>query len=84
VCTSGYSAQRISTVTSILLHRAAAGETGPPVANVTFGPDHVGCVVVDSPSAASMVLAMPAGHYLELSTIQFPDGAVRGQLVPTT
>jgi hypothetical protein len=82
VCTSGYTAQRISTVTSILLHRAAAGAAGPAVADVTFGPDHGGCVVVDPTSAASMILAIPGGHYLEVSTVQFPNGAVRGQLGP--
>ena len=82
VCTSDYTAQRISTVTSIRLHRAAAGESGPAVADLTFGPDHIGCVVVDPPSAASMILALPAGHYVEVTTTQFPTGAVRGQLSP--
>lgn len=84
VCTSGYTAQRISTVTSIRLHRADAGENGPGIADLTFGPDHAGCVVVDPASAAAMIVALPAGHYLEISTIQFPNGAVRSQLNPGT
>ncbi len=82
VCTSDYSAQRISTITAISLHQAVAGQTGPAVTNLTFGPDHVGCVVVAPRSAASMILAIPTGHYVEITTGQFPNGAVRGQLDP--
>ncbi|MBT8246751.1 MAG: CHRD domain-containing protein [Acidimicrobiia bacterium] len=82
VCTSDYTSQRISTVASIRLHRADPGETGPAVADLTFGPDHVGCAIVRPQSVASMILATPAGHYVEISTTQFPNGAVRGQLSP--
>ena len=84
VCTSDYTAERISTVTTIRLHQAMAGEIGPIVTDLTFGSDHVGCVVVSPRAAASMILAIPAGHYLEIRTIQFPNGAVRGQLFSAT
>jgi hypothetical protein len=84
VCTSDYTAERISTVTAIRLHQATAGQSGPVVTDLTFGSGHVGCVVVSPRAAASMILAIPAGHYLEIRTIQFPNGAVRGQLFSDT
>lgn len=80
VCMSGYSAARITTVTSIGLHRADPGSNGPLVANLTLEPDRTGCVVVDPLVAASRVLAVPGGHYVQISTVQYPLGAVRAQL----
>ena len=61
-----------------------AGESGPVVTDLTFGSSHIGCVVVSPRAAASMILAIPAGHYVEIGTIQFPNGAVRGQLLSAT
>ncbi len=80
VCASSYTAQRVATATSIGLYSAGAGLNGPQVVDLTFGPDHSGCAVVTPRSAASMVLAIPADHYLQVNTAQFPAGAVRTQL----
>ncbi|NNC90943.1 MAG: CHRD domain-containing protein [Acidimicrobiia bacterium] len=79
VCLESFSAERIGPVTLIGLYAAGAGGDGPLVADVTFGPGHDGCTTV-IPSAAAMVLATPAGYYTQVSTTQFPDGAVRAQL----
>ncbi len=79
-CVTSYAAERISTVTSIGLYSADEGLTGPLVANLTFGTDHLGCVVLTPRAAASIVLATPTNHYLQIRTIQFPGGAVRAQL----
>lgn len=79
-CVTAYGAQRISTVVSIALYEAPAGQTGPRVADLTFGPEHLGCTTIDPRSAATMVVALPAGHYVQMNTSQFPAGAVRAQL----
>lgn len=79
-CVLSYSAQRVAPVTSIDLYQAGAGATGPRLADLTFGPDHIGCVAISPLSAATMVVAFPSGHYVQLATSQFPDGAVRSQL----
>ena len=79
-CVLSYSAQRIAAVTSIGLHQAPAGADGPLVADLTFGPDHIGCLAISPSSAATMAVAFPAGHYVQLATVQFPGGAVRSQL----
>jgi hypothetical protein len=80
LCLAGYEAQRISTVTSIGLYRASASETGPRVADLTLAPDHTGCVVIEPSTAAARVLATPTEHYVQVTTAQFPSGAVRAQL----
>ncbi|MDH3605413.1 MAG: CHRD domain-containing protein [Acidimicrobiia bacterium] len=80
LCVSSYNAQRVSTVTSLGLYSGGEGQAGPLVADLTFGPDHLGCVVLTPRSAASIVLASPGNHYLQLNTVQFPAGAVRAQL----
>lgn len=80
LCVTSFSAQRISTVTSVGVYKAEAGQTGPLVANLTFGADHLGCVTVSPRSAATIMLATPGNHYLQVNTVQFPGGAVRAQL----
>jgi hypothetical protein len=79
-CITSYAAQRIGAVTRIGLYSAPEGVNGPLVTDLTFGPEGTGCTTVTPRSAAAMVLATPPGHYIQVSTTQFPNGAVRAQL----
>jgi hypothetical protein len=79
-CLTGFTAQRLSAVTLIALHRAGAGVSGPRIADLTLAPRHAGCVVVEPRTAATRVLATPLEHYVQVNTTQFPNGAVRAQL----
>ncbi len=80
VCVSSYVAQRITAATSITVYNGAPGQEGPMVADLTFGADHTGCLVVSPRSAAAIMIASPINHYVQVNTTQFPNGAVRGQL----
>jgi hypothetical protein len=80
ICITSYASQRIDRVIRLGLYAANQGVTGPLVVDATFGPNHTGCTTVTPRSAAAMVLATPPGHYIQVSTAQFPNGAVRAQL----
>lgn len=73
-------------VTALHLHAGARGSEGPisipffndqhfPGAQHTFS----GCAH-SSPDQTNAVINNPAGFYLNVHSIQFPDGAIRGQL----
>ncbi|HVR42700.1 MAG TPA: CHRD domain-containing protein [Thermoanaerobaculia bacterium] len=72
----------IDAPTAAHIHVGAAGTDGNVV--VDFQPSFVagtatGTVSGDASTVAA-ILASPAGHYVNVHTSQFPDGAVRGQL----
>lgn len=66
------------------IHRGAAGEGGDVVVPFDFAPDATGnavsCVVVDAALLAE-IAQNPAGFYVNVHTTDFPDGAVRGQIL---
>ena len=69
-------------ITAAHIHRAAAGSVGPPViALTTPGADghSQGCVAVDE-ALARHVANAAHDFYVNIHTIAFPNGAVRGQL----
>ncbi|MBT8201746.1 MAG: CHRD domain-containing protein [Acidimicrobiia bacterium] len=76
ICFDNLQTQRIGTVESVGVYRAPAGEDGPSVAVLSAA---AGCTIV-TPTTASMLLALPAEHYVQATTGQYPDGAVRAQL----
>ena len=66
------------------IHEGEAGVAGdvvvplftePPTAEMT------GCVQDVDPAIVAAIIADPAAYYVNIHTEQFPDGAVRGQLV---
>lgn len=65
------------------IHTGTAEESGGVLVDlqITTAEDGMidSCVDVD-PATAEEITADPAGHYLNLHTADFPDGAVRGQL----
>jgi hypothetical protein len=74
-------------VTMAHIHTGAAGVAGgvvvplftePPTAEMT------GCVQDVDPATVAAITGDPAAHYVNIHTEQYPDGAVRGQLVVAT
>lgn len=75
----------IGPATAAHIHRGAAGVNGPPVVNLD-PPDNDGdeddCDRVGD-ALADEIQANPAGFYVNVHTADFPDGAIRGQLMPS-
>jgi hypothetical protein len=77
-------AQGIGPVTAAHIHRGAAGIDGPPIVNFdpTFsGGGATGSVPGITQSVINEIIANPAGYYVNVHTTEFPNGAIRGQLV---
>ena len=75
--------QDIGAVTAAHIHRGAAGVNGPPV--VTLSPpdddnDSDDCDVV-ADAVLDEIVANPAGFYVNVHTADYPNGAIRGQLM---
>ena len=74
----------ISQATAAHIHRGAEGVNGPPVVNLDVPDadgdeddcDHIGDELVDA------IARNPAGFYVNVHTGDFPEGAIRGQLMP--
>jgi hypothetical protein len=72
----------IADVTAAHIHRGAAGVAGPPVIELD-PPDDVDSDDCDDASdlLVDEIRNNPAGFYVNVHTADFPDGAVRGQIV---
>ena len=72
----------IGIVTAAHIHRGARGVNGPPVVNLdppddndSDDCDEVGDALIDE------IRRNPGGFYVNVHTADYPDGAIRGQLV---
>jgi hypothetical protein len=75
----------VSGVTGVTLHTGARTENGPEVMPLDVpGNQTVGSLVNETLTLSDDVAAsMRAGNtYIVVSTIDFPEGAIRGQLIP--
>jgi hypothetical protein len=81
VCTD-LEIRQISPATAAHIHRGAAGVNGPPVITLDTPDDNDSddCDEVDQ-ALIDEIRANPAGFYVNVHTADFPDGAIRGQLV---
>lgn len=81
ICTD-LEVREIGVVTGAHIHRGAAGVNGPPV--ITLDPpdddDSEECDVV-ADSLLEEIVRNPRGFYVNVHTAQYPDGAIRGQLM---
>jgi hypothetical protein len=87
--TTGQVCVRVTTTdienwTAMHIHPGAAGVANPPL--IDFAPaagtnSSLAKCVTTSPANALAVATDPAGHYLNVHTGTFPNGAIRGQLV---
>ena len=81
ICTD-LEVRMISPATAAHIHRGATGVNGPPVVTLDVPDDNdsddcdeVADALVDE------IRANPSGFYVNVHTADFPDGAIRGQLV---
>jgi hypothetical protein len=73
--------QGIGTATAAHIHTGAAGVAGPPVVNLDVNTLLNGVVSSVPQDVIDAIRANPAGHYVNVHTAEFPNGAIRGQLV---
>ncbi len=68
------------------IHRGVAGQNGPIVVGFTPVPSDgspgtsSGCVADVDPTVLAQIRAKPLKFYVNIHTVDFPDGALRGQL----
>jgi len=81
VCTD-LEVRALSDVTAAHIHRGGPGVSGPPVINLDVPDDNDSndCDVV-ADSLVDEIRANPGAFYVNVHTNDFPEGAVRGQIV---
>ena len=63
------------------IHRGASAHNGPSVVTLFTGPGgNLHDCVVWTPKRLAEIVADPSSFYVSLSTTEYPDGALRGQL----
>jgi hypothetical protein len=67
--------------TAAHIHRGTPGLAGPAVIDLSLAMGGRTCVAGD-PVLLQEIAANPGGFYVNLHTVDFPEGAVRGQLAP--
>lgn len=81
ICTN-LKVRNLSQVTAAHIHRGRAGENGPPI--ISLDPptdsDSDDCTGV-SDALLDEIRRDPAGFYVNVHTPEFPNGAIRGQLM---
>lgn len=75
--------QGIGVPTLAHIHRGAAGTANPPVVDFNVNTLLNGTVAGVSQSLINEIVANPSGFYVNVHTAEFPNGAIRGQLVVT-
>ncbi len=77
----------LAPITGAHIHRGATGEAPPSNIVVGFTATPVGGLIAGSQTVTqdviNLIVANPAGHYVNVHTGDFPGGAIRGQLAGT-
>jgi hypothetical protein len=71
--------QAVGTPSAGHIHRGPKGLSGPIVVLLDLPAKPKACLQVDS-TVLSQIAGDPGGHYVNVHTSQYPNGAVRGQL----
>jgi CHRD domain-containing protein len=81
VCTD-LEVRQIGIVTAAHIHRGGSGVNGPPVVTLDAPDDNDSddCDTVDD-ALVDEIRANPGGFYVNVHTADYPDGAIRGQLM---
>jgi hypothetical protein len=81
ICTD-LEVREIGVVTAAHIHRGAAGVNGPPVITLDAPDDDDSeeCDVV-ADALLEEIATNPQGFYVNVHTAQYPNGAIRGQLM---
>ena len=74
-------AQNIGAPTLAHIHIGAAGVAGAPVVTLDVNMLTNGVVQNVAQDVIAAIVANPAGYYVNVHTAEFPQGAIRGQLV---
>jgi hypothetical protein len=64
------------------IHRGTAGTSGPVVVDLGMAFRGSRTCVAGDPALLQEIAANPGGFYVNLHTVDFPEGAMRGQLAP--
>jgi hypothetical protein len=81
VCTD-LEVRQIEQATAAHIHRGASGVNGPPVITLDVPDDNDSDDCDEVPDAlVDEIRNNPGGFYVNVHTADFPDGAIRGQLV---
>lgn len=76
--------ERIGTPTAAHVHKGSAGVAGPVTVNFDYAANgDQACVSVDASRLAEIV-GDPGGHYVNVHTADYPQGAIRGQLASSS
>lgn len=75
----------VGDVTGVHIYRGAEGEEGTPVVKLDTPDDNNDSDDCDSigDTLADEIQADPASFYVSVQTVEFPKGAIRGQLAPS-
>ena len=81
ICTD-LEVRNISPVTAAHIHRGPAGVNGPPVVNLDAPDDNDSddCDVI-ADALLDEIRRNPGGFYVNVHTADYPNGAIRGQIV---
>jgi len=81
VCVDELTLNNIDEPTAMHIHSGSSTESGPIVVNLSEAlTDTPFCIMV-TPELMAELITSPECYYLNVHTGQFPDGAIRGQLV---
>ncbi len=75
----------VGEVTAVHVYRGAEGEEGSPVVKLDTPDDNNDSDDCDSigDTLADEIQADPTSFYVSVQTLEFPNGAIRGQLAPS-
>jgi hypothetical protein len=76
--------QGIGAPTAAHIHAGAAGSAGAPVVTLDHNMLMSGAASNIDAALINQIKSNPAGYYINVHTAEFPNGAVRGQLVEVT
>ena len=81
ICTD-LEVRQIGVVTAAHIHRGSAGMNGPPVVTLDAPDDNDSddCDTVDD-ALVDMIRNSPGGFYVNVHTADYPEGAIRGQVM---
>jgi hypothetical protein len=75
-----FTLENIGEPTAAHIHTGAKGVAGPPVIDLKIRTNgNKGCVPAD-PTALKTIAGNPSGHYVNVHTKDYGNGAIRGQL----